>query len=309
MKRHAYLIMAHNNFKILEKLLTLLDDSRNDIYLHIDHKVKNVDCSTFKKNVCKSKLYIFQKYNIAWGGSSSIRCELFLLNVSAKHHYEYYHLISGADFPLKNQDMIHSFFNKNKGKEFIQFNDAFLNTNTHIYRRLSLYHLLQEYKNRTPIRLINYMIALIDNTLLAIQILLRVDRIKRQKITLKYGSNWFSITDDLVQYVLKKSHWIISTFQKTKCADELFLQTTIYLSPFMNSLYDTSFDGNYISNMRMIDFERSKCTEHPHIWTSKDYDELTSSDFLFARKFDETVDYNIIERLYNKLLLSTTEER
>lgn len=33
MKKHAYLIIAHNNWKILERLLILLDDNRNDIYL------------------------------------------------------------------------------------------------------------------------------------------------------------------------------------------------------------------------------------------------------------------------------------
>lgn len=32
MKKHAYMIMAHNNWKILEKLLLLLDDQRNDIF-------------------------------------------------------------------------------------------------------------------------------------------------------------------------------------------------------------------------------------------------------------------------------------
>lgn len=42
-KKHAYLIMAHNNFYILEKLLRLLDDSRNDIYVHIDKKVSEFD--------------------------------------------------------------------------------------------------------------------------------------------------------------------------------------------------------------------------------------------------------------------------
>ena len=34
--KHAYLIIAHQNFHILERLLLLLDDSRNDIYLYID---------------------------------------------------------------------------------------------------------------------------------------------------------------------------------------------------------------------------------------------------------------------------------
>ena len=35
MKKHAFLIMAHNQFDLLEMLIKLLDDPRNDIYLHI----------------------------------------------------------------------------------------------------------------------------------------------------------------------------------------------------------------------------------------------------------------------------------
>ena len=52
-EKHAYLIMAHNNWKILEKLLILLDDKRNDIYLHIDLKSDFIDFSS-KGSQCKS---------------------------------------------------------------------------------------------------------------------------------------------------------------------------------------------------------------------------------------------------------------
>ena len=38
--RHAFLILAHNEFQILKILLSMLDDGRNDIYLHIDKKGK-----------------------------------------------------------------------------------------------------------------------------------------------------------------------------------------------------------------------------------------------------------------------------
>lgn len=56
MKKHAYLIMAHNNWKILEKLLILLDDKRNDIYLHIDLKSDFID---FSSKVHNANLFIF----------------------------------------------------------------------------------------------------------------------------------------------------------------------------------------------------------------------------------------------------------
>ena len=40
--RHAYLIMAHNEWELLNTLLSLIDDPRNDIFLHIDKKVKTM---------------------------------------------------------------------------------------------------------------------------------------------------------------------------------------------------------------------------------------------------------------------------
>lgn len=40
MMKHAYLIIAHSNLKQLHKLLLLLDDPRNDIYIHLDLKSK-----------------------------------------------------------------------------------------------------------------------------------------------------------------------------------------------------------------------------------------------------------------------------
>ena len=36
--KHAYCIMAHNNWEQLQLLVSAIDDSRNDIYLHIDKK-------------------------------------------------------------------------------------------------------------------------------------------------------------------------------------------------------------------------------------------------------------------------------
>lgn len=35
---HAYCIMAHGNWEQLQMLINMLDDCRNDIYLHIDKK-------------------------------------------------------------------------------------------------------------------------------------------------------------------------------------------------------------------------------------------------------------------------------
>ena len=51
--KHAYLILAHNEFELLQILVSRLDDFRNDIYVHIDCKVKVLPAIYVEK----SKLY------------------------------------------------------------------------------------------------------------------------------------------------------------------------------------------------------------------------------------------------------------
>lgn len=38
--KHAYLIMAYDNFEQLRKLIEVLDDERNFLFVHIDKKAK-----------------------------------------------------------------------------------------------------------------------------------------------------------------------------------------------------------------------------------------------------------------------------
>ena len=111
MKKHAYLIIAHNEFYILEKLIKLIDNEKNDIFLHIDKKVKNFDFKKFERMVKKSNLYFTKRIDVVWASSSQIKCELLMLEEATKKgNYSYYHLISGVDLPIKSQEYIHDFF-------------------------------------------------------------------------------------------------------------------------------------------------------------------------------------------------------
>lgn len=68
--KFAYLIMLHTNFEQAAKLLEVLDDARNDLYIHIDRKVKETEkCRMFlNSKVAKSKLYFTSQHNVTWGG-------------------------------------------------------------------------------------------------------------------------------------------------------------------------------------------------------------------------------------------------
>ena len=144
-KKHAYLIIAHNNWKQLSLLLSVLDDERNDIYIHIDKKSKNVPIDSLRKSVKKSKLHIYRKFKIYWGHFSQVECELYLFEKTSKNKYFRYHLISGADLPIKSQDYIHDFFEKNADYEFVHYDTEERLKNDHeIGRRTRIYHFLQK---------------------------------------------------------------------------------------------------------------------------------------------------------------------
>ena len=132
---------------------------------------------------------------------------------------------------------------------------------------------------------------------LKIQKLLKINRIKGEEDSFKYGANWFSITDDLARYVLKNKKYIKKTFKYTLCADELFLQTLVFDSSFYDKLYLKNSD-DYTQIMRYIDWKRGE----PYTFRLEDYDELMKSGMFFARKFSTNTDKLIIDKIYKKLM-------
>ena len=114
MNRHAYLIMAFNHFDLLKKLIILLDDKRNDIFIHVDIKSEDFDESYFKNVTKYSNVYFIKRKAVFWADYSMIDVELDLLTNDCKSDkYKYYHLISGCDLPLKTQNEIHEFMDGN----------------------------------------------------------------------------------------------------------------------------------------------------------------------------------------------------
>lgn len=58
--KHAFLIIAHNEYPVLEVLLSMLDDERNDIYLHIDKRYRTVSANKKSQNA-ESRLLFNRK--------------------------------------------------------------------------------------------------------------------------------------------------------------------------------------------------------------------------------------------------------
>ena len=223
--KHAYLIIAHNEEPLLQMLISSLDDERNDIYVHVDRKA-SFDGGTLRTS--KSKLTVLlERFDARWGDFSLVEAELELLKTANIHaKYDYYHIISGVDIPIKSQDYIHAVCDVNSKLEFIGIAKA---SNEDLQWRSGHYFLFsREFKSK------NLMIRMMRQMFLRMQDLLGYKR--NNDIELKKGSQWCSITSDFVEYLLDREYEIRRRFHNTYCPDEVFIQTLCWNSPFKNRI-------------------------------------------------------------------------
>ncbi|MCQ2163639.1 MAG: beta-1,6-N-acetylglucosaminyltransferase [Bacteroidales bacterium] len=276
--RHAYLIIAHNEFRVLESLLKCLDDSRNTIFLHIDKKVKARPYFTMSK----SRLVILDnRIDVRWGDISQIECELALIETAISNGpFDRYTLLSGVHMPLKSQDEIFSFLDSAKDAELLA-----PVPNSDVQEELKMHKwsfFLRWYSSSVWIQKVWRLLILLQDA-----IGLRKNSDKKYYIS----SQWFSITDPAAALIAQKKKSILSEFKYSFCADEWFIRTTLERSQRKDHILITDkllfcmFDG----------------AASPKVLSEEDYRTMMNSDCLFARKFSEH-HIAIVDRLLNESL-------
>lgn len=286
--KHAILICAHGDMTITKNTISILDDDEIDFYVHVDAK-SNCDPYVELAGISKySKIVIVPRKSMWWGTYSLIECEMELLKASYLQRYDYYHLISGQDLPIKPKKCFLQFFESTKeGTEFVSFwgsNGQYWNRINYKYPFLKLYHRAScEFLNNVEKLILTRILRKRDNKY----------KYFHDKV-LYAGSQWFDITHQLVLRILEQAEWIEAVFKDGYTVDELFVQTVL------GNALDLSRN---ISNVetRLIDFERGK----PYVFRYADLDEILSSSALFCRKFDVTVDRDIVREITNRMMSIT----
>lgn len=295
MGKHAYLIIANRNPRQLQTLLTLLDDSRNDIYLLVDRKSVGYP-HDFELNY--ATLFSVSSLVIDWGSYSQIEAEMRLFKAAAPGGYDYYHLLSGLDLPLANQDEIHGFFDAHPGKEFVTYSSMI--SGAQLLSRVQKYHFTHKF--RRP----NMAIRLFRKIEKAEQQVFPVRRELQNKLA--FGSNWVSLENDLVQVLAAEEEQVRVMFNRGFLVDELLVPTMLNLHPeykekvyYNQPVHDRpeEFQGN----LRYINWWDGS----PYVWREKDYETLLAArqqGHLFSRKFDAEIDGVIIDKIADHVLES-----
>ena len=260
-------------------LISCIDDERNDIYVHIDAKVKSMP----EIAVSKAGFHLLEnRVDVRWGDWSVVEAEYALFGAAvAGGPYAYYHLLSGVDLPLKSQNYIHDFFDANAGREFIGY--TLTEITPEVVRKVQRWHLFpRSFKSRS------LFVRACRTGFLRIQEMLGIKR--NTGVGFKKGSQWVSVTDNMARCFLEHREWAEKVFSHTFCSDEIVMQTLCWHSALRNNIYCTDNDGK--GCMRAIGWKNGCLYD----WEAGDFDYLASSDALFARKFNAS-DWAFIERI------------
>ena len=270
-------MLVHKNENQVNRLIKHLSKDF-DVYVHID---KNSSINIEAQN----NVFIYKKYKIYWGSFNQIIATLYLLRNAHRKGYDRYILISGQDLPIKTNKEIKEFFQNNYSEYLyiikIPNEDGWPN----MKKRLLSYHIecrSEEAKNKISYRIKRKIFHIYS-------------KIKPRKLDYDFygGWTWTNYTRNCVEKIfeyLKKDKKYIKRYKWTICADEIFFQTIIH-----------QIDGIDIKNdyLRYIVWENGQ--DHPQTLRICDYENIIESGNLFARKFDETIDNEIIDKIYKRI--------
>jgi len=265
---HAFLIVAHDSPELLQRIVKRLEAPNHYIFIHLDKKSKSRRVDVLRGGYLSEN----KRYKVSWGGYSMIKAEINLLLEanSFSERIDYFHLISGHDYPCVSNAEFDRFFEiEGKERSFMHFDSDEQHElwKVKISNRINKWHLNDYYINGKVRRIIEC----IFNTTMP----------RSYNRELYAGWNWFSFHNSLVKWILKyinDNPDFLKRFKFTTCGDEVFFHTLLY--PYIKEL-----NIEKDNSLRYIDWYPSRSASTlPLVLDERDYQSIIKSGAFFCRK-------------------------
>lgn len=271
--RMAYLILAHNNRAQLEMLAARLisADAQDIVIIHAD--ARSPLWAELRENPldCGPRVQLIPNpAPVRWGHYSQVSAANLLIQSALNLGCDVAHMISGADWPLVNRDIIAA--GVKSGTCHIEARSD------HMPERMQTYRLDTRWlqpMDRGPLgNQAVWELRRVSNYLDKARAML--GRNRRQPYgPWRYGSSWWSLPADALQCLAQELPTLISSGRLggTLCSDEHAIQTIIA----------RRFPNRIASNQRFIQFPDG--ASNPRLLQASDLPAIQESGAWFGRKF------------------------
>lgn len=298
----AYIVLAHKYPEQLLRLISTLNTDDVAFFLHIDKKVDNTiyhQIFTLLKDF--PNVYFIKRYKSAWASFELIKATIEGIKsiVETGTYFDYVVHLSGQDYLIKSNEQIANFSQENKGREFLEyFPLPCTKWKGGGLRRVEYWHIRwndihfcipekREFKSHIASFLYSVLILLLP---------LPKKRNFFESFPLYGGSFYWCLTGECVKWIdnfVKQNTNFVNRFNYTYCGDEIFYQTLILNSPFKDKIINDDLRYKEWGDVNAL---------HPNNLEKKDFEKIRESDKLLARKFDMTIDPDILDMIDEMIL-------
>ena len=298
----AFIITAYKYPEQLIRLVGRLYEPNRHFFVHVDKKTSPAIFEKMVQGLNRfSNVHFLKRYVCHWGAFGIVQATIDGLNKLAESELEYDYVVymTGQCYPIKRNSLMDDFLDKHKGTSFIDYS-PFPRQSwwTGGYDRIENWH-FHLFGNYLCTRLQSIQNLRYIHPCWKIRRLANVVFPKRtfpHALHPYGGSGHWCLHRTHINYLhrfMRERPDFVKFFKFVHVPDETFFQTILANSPFKNELVNQT--------LHFIKWP-TKPSKHPLLLRLEDFDELASSPALFARKFDTTVDDQILDRLDKDIL-------
>ena len=318
-KKICYLVIAHKGKEQLIQLVNALKTDNTDVFIHIDalSQIKNSDFDNENCIVLNNRIHgILFDYSL-------VEIELRLLRAAFEYskrnnvQYMYYCLLSGQDFPLVSQSRIWRELQSSYPKAFIDCTPQ--SSRNWLAKRAKHITLYSKYYPKI-ISVTSHLDSLFLKKIIRApfvifdKLLTPFFSVQRQLdkagISLYGGSQWWILPDIIVEWIIQECRNDTKTKYKIihniYGPDETFFQTLTMTGKFKGliEVNEPSINTQNSKTFAYFNKKNSPIVGHPYVFTIEDKDLLLEKveNYFFARKFDSSIDQQIIDYIKCSLI-------
>jgi hypothetical protein len=201
-------------------------------------------------------------------------------------------LLTGQDYPIKSNEHIQKVLRNSDGNSFLEYftlpSEHWENENGGM-DRINYWHFNwhgMEYAIREKYR---FMPSLLAPLISGPAKILLFRRKPPPDFKIFGGSAYWCLSRDCIEYIsmfVKQNNDFVKFFKHVLLPEEIFFQTVLLNSPLKSKIIN--------DNLRYIIWPSSR---HPPILRKENLKEFINSNKLFARKFDETIDLDVLDMI------------
>jgi len=284
----AYLMLVHKNPRLLRRAIGALSSEGCGFFIHIDRKS---DVREFA-GITGSNVFLSEpRRSIYWAEFSNVEAEMQLIRqaLDSSAEYDYLVFMQGSDYPLRSGKYIQSFFEQNRGAEFMSlvkmpapgFPISKINT--------------IRYTSDKPIRRLTFRV------MARLGLAQRDWRKYLEALEPFAGDACWALSRNACRHILDfnaTNPHVSNFFRHTHVPEESFFHTILGNSPFLprmrRSLLYRDWPGTNAHHPETLTERHVKLFEEQEkVWGD---DQFGSGEMLFARKFSDA-NLHVVDRI------------